>query len=431
MELNRRRFLQASGFGAAGLFMAACGKRDTGTTTPSAGSSSATAAATSGASGSSSSAVGKIDLKGAPVAALFTSLNNDYYASWDLGAKRAVQAMGGEYRPFTNEGDPAKQISQFEQQVEAGAKIFFMTAPDPADTQTIAKMATEKGVFLTNTWEASPFSSPFDYGDGYVTYFTPRSEQAGYEVAKALFEKMGGKGNLVHLTGHPGSTPDTQRTLGVDRALAEYPNIKMIARQPGEWNRDDSRKAMAGIITKYGKEIKGVFGQNDDVGIGAVNALSEAGITGVPVTGIDGNKGTMDLVKAGSYFGSYSSLPFWQAGFSAVRSVDAFLGVKFTPLDRQVWTDGLFVTKDNVDSYLSVFFGDKDPYDWQLMSRYAHPTDWDPQNGIHALDLIKMWTGFDKQKPSGWKAPATYTAEASKIGATDKEWAAHWKIKLP
>jgi ribose transport system substrate-binding protein len=273
-----------------------------------------------------------------------------------------------------------------------------------------------------------PWTTPFDSGNGYVLYLTPRSEQHGYQVAKALFDKMGGQGNLVHLTGHPGATPDTQRTQGVDRALKEYPNIKLIARQPGEWNRDDSRKAMAGIITQYGKDIKGVFGQNDDVGIGAINALSEAGITGIPVTGMDGNKGTMDFIKSGQMFGAYSSLPPWCAGFTAVRVIDAAQGVKFSPLDRQLWLDGVFVTAENADQYLAVMFGDNDPYDWQKMSRAAYPNDWDPQNAVTPMDVEQMWAGFDK--PPGWAAPAEYAAALGDMSKVADEYKSHWKNRV-
>ena len=423
MQLSRRTLLKASLSAGAGALLAACGRRDEGTAT-----SSASGGAGSTATASSISREKIVDLAGAPVAALFTSLNNDYYASWDIGAKRAVEAFGGEYRAFVNEGDPAKQISQVEQQIQDGVKIIFMTAPDPANVPTIAKLATENGVYLTNTWEMVPWTTPWDYGDGYVTYFTNDSVAAGYDTAQALFDKMGGKGNFVHLTGHPGSTPDTQRTQGIDKALAENPEIKLIARQPGEWNRDDARNAMAGIITKYGKDIQGVFGQNDDVAIGASNAMQEGGLTGVPVVGVDGNKGTMDLIKAGTIYGSFSSLPFWSAGFSAVRAIDASQGVEFEPADRQVWTGGIFVTADNVDDYLSTFFTDTDPFDWQLMSRKAHPQDWDPQNLIKPLIVDQMWEGTEQ--PTGYAANPEYTAALPSFPQVEQDWADRWKIKL-
>jgi ribose transport system substrate-binding protein len=312
--------------------------------------------------------------------------------------------------------------------VQDGVKIIFMTAPDPANLPTIAKIANDNQVFLTNTWEMVPWTTPFDYGDYYVTYFTTPTVALAEDVATQLFDKMGGKGNLVHLTGHPGSTPDSQRTIGVDRALEKHPDIKLVARQPGEWNRDDARTAMAGIITKYGNDINGVFGQNDDVGIGAMNALNENGIEGVPITGVDGNKGTMPFIQSGQYFGAYSTLPFWSAGFSAVRAIDAFLGVQFDPLERQLYTGGVFVTQDNVDQYLATFFGDEDPFDWQLMSRKAHPDDWDPQNEVRPLIVEDMWSFAEK--PAGWQAPAAYEQAKAEADAIAAEYESHWKRRL-
>ena len=132
-------------------------------------------------------------------------------------------------------------------------------------------------------------------------------------LAKALFEKIGGKGNLVHITGYPGSSAEIARTLGVDRALKEYPDIKLVARQPGNWNQIDSRRVMEDLIVAN-PQIDAVFGQNDSVGVGAMQALEDAGLK-VPVVGLDGNKETMDLIKEGRFFATISFTPSWQAGY--------------------------------------------------------------------------------------------------------------------
>jgi len=359
----------------------------------------------------------KVDLKGQPVAALFTSLNNDYYSSWDLGAKRAVEALGGKYLSFTNEGDAAREISQFEQQIAAGTKIFFITAPDPANVPQIAQSAKNAGVFFTNTHEMPPWSSALDFDEHYVAYFTLNNIEAGYVTAKALFAKMGGSGGLVHLSGHPGATPDWQRTAGLQQVLKENPSIELLGSQPGEWNRDDARKVMAGFITAQGAKIKGVFAQNDDVGIGAMNALEEAGMKGVPITGIDGNKETMNLIKQGRYFAAYSQFPFWQAGYSAVRAVDASLGWKPQVPERDMFTAGALITQDTADAYLKKFFDGPDPFDWHLMSQIEHPDDWDPQNHVVPMKLEDMWD--DQPKPANWKKPQAL-ADAEQNGTFDK-----------
>lgn len=368
-----------------------------------------------------------VDLKGQTVVSLFTSMNNDYYSSWNEGAERAVAAFNGKLVVMTNEGDPATEISQFQQQVDAGVKIIFVTAPDPSSVGEMARIANENDVCFVNTWESDPWDSPFNYGDNYTAYLTPHSEESAYEMAKALFDEMGGKGNLVHLTGHPGATADFQRTVGVDRALKEYPDIKLIDRQPGEWNRDDARNAMAGIINRHGTDIQGVFGQNDDVGIGALNALTEAGVTGVPITGMDGNQGTMELIESGDFFGVVSSLPQWQAGFSFVQALDACAsGEAPSPLNRQLWTGSLIVTKDNVQDYVDTYTGGNDPYDWVKMSRVANPDDWDPQNKVSTIDMEQMWSWADK--PAGFEFPQAYADATADRAAVDAEWDDHWKL---
>lgn len=376
----------------------------------------------------------EVDLGGQTVVSLFTSMNNDYYASWNAGAERAVKAFNGNYVALTNEGDPATQLSQFQQQVEAGAKIIFVTAPDPANVPAMAELAQENDVCFANTWEQPNWTSPFDTGDYYVDYLTPPSVDVAYTVASALFEEIGGSGNVVHLTGHPGATPDLQRNAGFDKALAENPGITVIAEEPGEWNRDDARNAMAGIISRVGADqIDAVFGQNDDVGIGALNALTESGVATEdlpPITGIDGNLSTMELIQAGQMFGSYSGLPQWQAGFSFVQALDFCKGGEVNPLNRQLWTGGIFVTADNVDDYINTYTGDNDPYDWVKMSRVAYPDDWDPQNQVQVLNIEEMWSVLEPM-PAGYTLPEAYAAELPNIDTVNAEWDSHWKLNRP
>jgi ribose transport system substrate-binding protein len=380
----------------------------------------------SGTSAPKSDVPESVDLKGETVVSLFTSLNNDYYSSWDQGARRAVEAFNGNYVALTNEGDPATEISQFQQQVDAGAKIIFVTAPDPANVPAMAQIAEDNDVCFANTWEQPDWTSPFDTGDQYVLYQTPYSVDLAYELAVKLFDKMGGKGTFVHLTGHPGGTPDTQRTEGVDRALAEYPDIELVAREPGEWNRDDARTAMAGIISRVGSEIDGVFGQNDDVAIGALNALTEAGIEDVPITGMDGNASTVELIQNGQIFAAYSSLPQWTAGFSFVQALDYCKGAQVDPLNRQLWWQGIIVDADNADDYLNTYTGDNDPYDWVKMSRVAYPDDWDPQNGVRPMDMEQMWA--HAPKPANFQFPAAYEEALPNMDAVIAEWDEHWKM---
>jgi ribose transport system substrate-binding protein len=428
--VSRRQFLKMAGVAGAtigvgaglGGLLGACGTGTTTTTAVSAGgtgTTAATAATTATTGGTAATGVsGLIVKKGDPCVAMYTTMDNDYYKTWQLGAKAAADALELSYEAALNQGKPETQISQFETATQKGVKLIYITAPDAANIPRIAQIANAAKAYFTNTWESPAWYSPFDTGDYYVTYFTSNSIQDGYIMAKTLFDAMGKKGNFVHLSGWPGSTPDWQRTVGVDMALKEYPDIKMLDRKPGKWNRIDSRTIMEDMITRFGNQIQGVYGQNDDTGIGAMNALEAANMKGIPITGIDGNAETMDLIKAGRYFAARTTFPFWCAGHSLVRCYDAANGWKPSAFERQMWTDGLVVTKDNVDAYKSRFLAGGDlPLDWKLMSHVLHPDDWDPGNMMWPLDMDVMWQGQDK--PANFTMPKAYT-DAKAAGEFDK-----------
>ncbi len=423
--VSRRSFLRhvatAAAIATAGPLLAGCGSGTSGTT---AGQVATTAAMTPTSGGS-----GVVLAKGLPIVTLYSSLSIEYYQMWKLGAEQAVKALEMNYVELANELKPETEISQFESQVQSGAQMFFITSPDPGNIPDIAAKANSDKAYLINVWEEPDWVTPFNFGDYYVQYRSPDSIGQAYTMAKMLFDKMGGKGGLLHITGWPGGTPDWQRTAGVDKALKEYPDIKLLDRKPGKWNPIDSRKAMEDMITAY-PDFGGVFAQNDDCAIGALQALEERGID-VPIVGLDGNKQMIQYMTEKKVFASMSHFPWWVAGNSAVSVYDAFNGWKPSAPERMMFYGGLPVTQDNAQSYMDKFYGGSDlPFDWPLMSRMIHPDDWDPQNEMWPMEQEKMWEG--RPKPDGWVSPqaiedAKAAAEYDKV---KQLYADHYKKKI-
>ncbi len=242
---------------------------------------------------------------------------------------------------------------------------------------------------------------------------------------------MGGAGNLVHITGFPGASPDIARTRGLDKALEEFPDINLIVRQPGNWNPIDGRQVMEDAIVAHG-EIGGVYAQNDSIGLGVVQALDEAGLE-VPVVGHDGNADNLDMIAEGRYLATISYMPQYQAGYALVRAYDVIQGFVPSPAERMMYTGGTLVTKDNVGGLKTFLAGEdgKLPFDWRKMSRTLHPEDWDPQNVVWPVDAADMWAPYDK--PAGYELPAEYlnavaNGELDSVRAT---YEAQYKMKLP
>lgn len=423
VNVSRRHFVKMVGAvaGAAALapLLSACGAN------PSTGNSGPAPAA--GAAGGTAGVVIK---KGEPLVAMFSTLDNDYYKMWNAGAEQAVKALEMKFEVYIDDNKPEVIISNFENKTSQGIRMMFITTPGAAPVANIARTAEESQTYFTNTWNMPDWSTPIDFGDYYVTFFTPNSIQAGYNMAKALFEAMGGKGNILQVSGFPGHTADWQRTVGLKMALKEYPNIKVLDSQPGNWNRIDSRRVTENMLTAY-PNVNGIFAQNDDEGIGAMQALEERGIK-IPIVGADGNKETMEFIKAGRFTASVSSFPFWQAGYSAVRTFDAYHGWKPTIPERMMFTDGLVIDKNNVEQYYNKFYGQEQiPLDWKLMSRVLYPEDWDPQNLLWPLDPEEMW-GAEVPKPKDYKEneQVKLAKEAGEFDKIKQLYADHYKKKI-
>jgi ribose transport system substrate-binding protein len=174
----------------------------------------------------------------------------------------------------------------------------------------------------------------------------PDDVAAGAQEMQMMADKLGGRGNIVVLQGPLGGSGEINRGKGIDQVLAKYPDIKVLAKDTANWKRDEAVNKTKNWISSFGPQINGVVAQNDDMGLGALQAFKEAGRTGVPIVGIDGIEDGLNAVKSGEFIGT--SLQNGTVELSAGLAVADAL-VK----GEQVKTDPVYImpaiTKDNVD----------------------------------------------------------------------------------
>jgi ribose transport system substrate-binding protein len=174
----------------------------------------------------------------------------------------------------------------------------------------------------------------------------PDDVAAGAQEMQMMADKLGGKGNIVILQGPLGQSGEIDRTKGIEQVLAKYPDIKVLAKDTANWKRDEAVNKVKNWISGFGPQIDAVVSENDDMGLGALQALKESGRTGVPIVGIDGIEDGLNAVKSGEFIGT--SLQNGTVELSAGLAVANAL-VK----GEKVKTDPIYVmpaiTKDNVD----------------------------------------------------------------------------------
>ncbi|MDT5180798.1 MAG: ribose transport system substrate-binding protein, partial [Mycobacterium sp.] len=177
--------------------------------------------------------------------------------------------------------DVSTQASQVDSLINQGVAAIIVV---PVQADSLAPQiasAKSKGIPLLAVNAA--LDSPDLAGN-----VQPDDVAAGAQEMQMMADRLGGKGNIVILQGPLGGSGEINRGKGIDQVLAKYPDIKVLAKDTANWKRDEAVNKMKNWISSFGPQINGVVSQNDDMGLGALQALKEANRTDVPIVGIDG-----------------------------------------------------------------------------------------------------------------------------------------------
>lgn len=187
-----------------------------------------------------------------------------------------------------------KQIQQINAMVQAGADAIIVYPISPTALNQVIKRACSKGVKV------------FAY-DGEVTEPCAHNIhidqlEAGTAMAEWLVKKLDGKGNVVMITGVPGTSVDKQRTEAAKKVFAQHPGIKVIGETPGMWSQAVARTELSKLIAVRGwDQIDGLWMQ---VGCYTANAMQlEAGQTAdklLPCAGEGSNGGRVQMLPVGT-----------------------------------------------------------------------------------------------------------------------------------
>jgi erythritol transport system substrate-binding protein len=173
--------------------------------------------------------------------------------------------------------------------------------------------------------------------------------------AQTWVEVMGDTGNYVELVGAPSDNNAATRSNGYMTVLSQYPDLMQVGQEVANWDRTQGYNKMQSLL-QANPEIQGVISGNDEMALGAIAALQEAGrLEGTIVGGFDGSPDAVEAVKAGTM--AYTVLqPVAVFSAEAIRQLDSYITNGSTGVDteKQLF-DCLLITPDNVDQYTGPF----------------------------------------------------------------------------
>jgi ribose transport system substrate-binding protein len=136
-----------------------------------------------------------------------------------------------------------RQIQQINAMVQAGAKGIVIFPISPTALNQVVKNACNKGVIVF------AYDAEITEPCAYNTHID--QTEAGRVTAEWLVKAMGGKGNIVMLTGVPGTSVDTQRTAAAKKVFAQYPDIHIVAEAVGMWSQAVARTELTKILATH------------------------------------------------------------------------------------------------------------------------------------------------------------------------------------
>jgi ABC-type sugar transport system substrate-binding protein len=166
----------------------------------------------------------------------------------------------------------------------------------------------------------------------YATLIASDFVAEGRMAGEWLAKQTDGKANIVELQGTPGAAPAIDRKKGFAEAIAPFGGMKIIKSQSGDFNRAGGKQVMEAFLKAEGKNINAVYAHNDDMALGAIQAIEEAGMKpgkDIIIVSIDGVKGAFEAMVEGKLNCTVECNPL--LGPAAFDAVEAALSRKELP----------------------------------------------------------------------------------------------------
>lgn len=272
---------------------------------------------------------------------------NDTFQTYIFDAAKAkAEEYGYKIEIQDSQEDVVRQQDQVKAMIEQGVDALIVVPVDTSAMEPITNAAVEAGIPLVYV-NRNPFGEG-EVPDG-VYYVGSQEIIAGELQAEYLVEIMGEEGGVAILMGILSNEGAVKRTEGNENILSKYPGIEILAKESGNWQKDQGMDITENWITAYGDKLKAILSNNDEMAIGAINALEAAGRDDVIVMGVDAIPDAVQLVSEGKLAATVLQDANGQ-GEGAVNVVHKVLQGE-TP-EKVTWIEFKLVTKDNVEEYM-------------------------------------------------------------------------------
>lgn len=264
-----------------------------------------------------------------------------FYVSAVSGMKQAADEAGYKLVTLSANNNSTQQVNQVQDLITQQVDVIIFIAQDATSAAAGVKLANDAGIPVIAV-DQKPES-----GKGTLaTYIATDSVAAAEQLCTWLFDQIGGAGDIAILQGPLGSTAELQRSEGCANALANYPDVKVVAQESANWDETEAFTASQNILTAN-PDLKAIFGESDAMALGAAKAAKQEGRTGMFFVGIDGFPTMFEAVAEGLTQATMAQQPYLMGQLSVQDAVKIAEGAG-DGIAKLQYQDTVLVTQENV-----------------------------------------------------------------------------------
>lgn len=237
--------------------------------------------------------------EGKTIGFVISTLTNPFFVTLKEGAEAKAMELGAELIVLDSQDDPAKAAANMEDLITRGVDLILV---NPTDSDAIVNSiiaANEAGIPVITVDRSSN-------GGEVVSFIASDNMAGGMMAGEFIVEKLGGKGKVVELEGVSGTSAARERGEGFNKAI-EGTDIEVVAKQTADFDRVKGLEVMENILQSQ-PEIDAVFAHNDEMALGALEAIKASGRE-IMVVGFDATDDAVAAVEAGEMAATVAQQP--------------------------------------------------------------------------------------------------------------------------
>nr|WP_263315032.1 D-ribose ABC transporter substrate-binding protein [Mammaliicoccus sp. Marseille-Q6498] len=236
-----------------------------------------------------------------------STLNNPFFVSIKEGIQKEAKKQGMKVKVVDARDDSAKQTNDIEDLVQQHVDYLIVNPTDSSAISSAVQSANNEGIPVIT------LDRSVDKGD-VATFIASDNIEGGKMGGKFILDKLGKNAKVAELEGVPGASATRERGKGFHDVADK--SLKVIAKQSAKFDRAEGLNVTQNILQAH-PDVEAIFSHNDEMALGALEAIGDKNII---VVGFDGNDDAMKAIKSGKLDATVAQQPD-KMGKASVESI--------------------------------------------------------------------------------------------------------------